>query len=518
MARMLPPQASENTKSPAELRLFRKIRDELSDEWFALHSLGLTSHRAKPWAEIDFVLIGPGGIYCLEVKGGRVARVDGEWMFTNRHGQTTRKHEGPFAQVGSASAALYRDLLGHVPALARSAAGYGVVVPDIAFDVEGPDIEPAIVYDERDVSVSFERYVARLRKYWHERLEADGRRQLRPLSPHDRTAIVEHLRGDFDLRPSLRAQVGAVNEELWQLTRAQYTILDALVENRRVIIKGAAGTGKTMLAVEEARRHADAGRHVLLCCYNRALGRFLAEVVSDGSHIEARTIHSLMASLVEHGDLSGRLPAASENDLFTVFYPELALEVLLDHGPIYDVLVVDEAQDVLSSAYVDVLDAALIGGIGDGHWRAFIDPLQNIFDGSDPSVLAGIMERAPAQYRLSVNCRNTAAIATDTAILAGLDRSEVLKADGPDVEHEWYRDPAHQRRLVGNRLNRLLSDGLPLSDIVILGRRRLREKHTGARPLILRPTRRVRRSRAAMRPLFDCSRIQGTRSRRRAAH
>ena len=49
--------------------MFGADRDELSDQWTAIHSLGLTSHRAKPWAEIDFVLVGRTGVY-VKVKVG----------------------------------------------------------------------------------------------------------------------------------------------------------------------------------------------------------------------------------------------------------------------------------------------------------------------------------------------------------------------------------------------------------------------------------------------------------------
>ena len=73
MARMLPPFVAESTQSAAERKLFVVLQDELSDEWTVLHSLGSTLHDRKPWAEIDFVLVGPAGVYCLEVKGGRVA-------------------------------------------------------------------------------------------------------------------------------------------------------------------------------------------------------------------------------------------------------------------------------------------------------------------------------------------------------------------------------------------------------------------------------------------------------------
>ena len=94
MARMLPPFVAESTQSAAERKLFVVMRDELSDEWTVLHSLGSTLHDRKPWAEIDFVLVGPAGVYCLEVKGGRVARRDGRWEYTNRFGAVSTNREG----------------------------------------------------------------------------------------------------------------------------------------------------------------------------------------------------------------------------------------------------------------------------------------------------------------------------------------------------------------------------------------------------------------------------------------
>jgi superfamily I DNA/RNA helicase len=219
---------------------------------------------------------------------------------------------------------------------------------------------------------------------------------------------------------------------------------------------------------------------VLLTCYNRPLGDHLAAALSGVAAVDTRTVHSFMAGVVAESGLTSRLPAASEADLFAVFYPELTVEALLDSGPRYDAVVVDEAQDVLRPAYLDVLDAALDGGLANGVWRAFLDPRQNIFAGTDASALADMLKLGPVQFRLSVNCRNSAPIATDTALLSGLECEDVLKADGPEVEHEWYRDRGHQRRLVTNRLNRLLSDGVRPTDVVVLGRRRLDKSSLGA--------------------------------------
>ena len=214
MARMLPPEIRGDTKSNAERRLFEAISRGLPEEWIALHSLGLTGHRTKPWAEADFVLIGPAGVYCLEVKGGRVGRRDGRWHFTNAQGVVGVKDQGPFEQVGGASAALRHYLLEKHPVLRDFAFGYGVLTPDITWRVEGPDILPEVVYDERDERKSFSAYMRRLAAYWHDRLEQQRSSPLTSMTERDRKLVLDELRGDFDLRPSLRTRMRHTEEQL----------------------------------------------------------------------------------------------------------------------------------------------------------------------------------------------------------------------------------------------------------------------------------------------------------------
>ena len=131
MAVMLPPQPSATTVSDAERSIFGRLKEELpNDEWCVLHSLGLTGHQRKPWAEVDFVLIGPPGIFCLEVKGGAIARSGRIWTTTTRAGRTEELKESPFSQVGSAAAALHKFLCYTLPRTHRSVTGYGVLFPD----------------------------------------------------------------------------------------------------------------------------------------------------------------------------------------------------------------------------------------------------------------------------------------------------------------------------------------------------------------------------------------------------
>ena len=475
MARMLPARIGRNVASAAERQMFRRLRTDLSDEWVVLHSLGLARHERKPWAEIDFVLTGPAGVYCLEVKGGRVSRTEGGWEFTDRKDRTHLRHEGPFGQAASAAAALRHWLVRTDQRLSRIAVGHGVVMPDVRFEISGPDIDGSVLLDARDIDNPISRYIDRLSRVWLGRIKEIAGRPPVGLSALDVDRVAELMRGDFDLRPSLRARVREANAELIRLTDEQYRVLDGLAENPRVIIRGGAGTGKTLLAVEEARRLAHDGARVLVCCFGRRLAEFLRRSVAGEKAIDVDHVHGLMRTEIEAARYEGRLPAAEPDDLFRVFYPELCVEALIENDRLgeYGAVIVDEGQDVLSDSYIDVLDAVLDGGIADGTWRVFLDHRQDVFQASGPTGMGRIERARPASYRLTVNCRNTEPIAVAAASMTGLPVEETLEVQGPDVEYVWYRDDADLRRRLGRHLSRLRSQGIKAEEIVVLSSRRL---------------------------------------------
>ena len=495
MAQMIPPRAATSTGSSAEIQLFRNIQSTLSKDWTVLHSLVLSEHRAKPWAEIDFVLIGPEGVFCLEVKGGRVARIDGEWHFTNRHDQTTVKSEGPFQQVRTAQAALRAHLLGQMPQISDVAFGHGVAFSHIEWREEGPDMPAEIVFDSRDNEPKFTNYKRRLTSYWHQRLEGITGYEPRQLNERERGEIVALLRGDFDLRPSLSTSLGLAQSELIRLTDEQFGVLQALQENPRVLIRGGAGTGKTLLALEETRRLAEAGKRVFLCCYNKRLGAYLQTAVADfsdvASNVTAGNFDSFIVKAVQNAGLQTRLPDAEAQDLFDIFYPELCLEALeiLGSWGQYDAIIVDETQDLMAPAQLDVLEALLKGGLQSGQWRFFYDPFQNLFGRHTPKGLKTIQAAKPARYRLSVNCRNTTPISVATGLLCG-QQTESAPASGPAVEWLWFSEVAAQTKTVVSQIALWLSQGIAPHEILVLSPRRRENSclrnvtHCGAFPLL----------------------------------
>jgi hypothetical protein len=477
---MIPTQIDQQVRSSAEADLFRRMQSELSDNWTVLHSLGLTCHSRKPWSEIDFVLIGPQGIFCLEVKGGRIRRTEGVWTFTDRHDQVFKKAEGPFEQAASASCSLFNHLRIKVPQVVGFITGYGVATPDIRFDIHGPDIEPEIVYDVRDTGFGFDIHISRLSNYWRKRLRSTD---VGEMPPGIGAKVLTELRGDFDLKPSLNTRIGIVKQELLTLTEQQYTVLDGLKDNSRAIIRGGAGTGKSLLATEEARRLAAEGKSVLLCCFNRALSRYLHASLSQDRAISVWSFHSLMAHLIFRAGLQDQIPSTTDESYrYRVLYPELALQALVktNESIAFDALVLDEAQDLLLDGYLDVLDLLIKGGLKAGQWRAFIDSQQELFASIGSSGLKRLLDAHPAQFRLTVNCRNTASIAISTCILSRLPLQEVVRVEGPETIVEWFSDKESQRRAVSRFVGRVLSQRVRPNEIVILSERKLTNSSVAA--------------------------------------
>ena len=161
--------------------------------------------------------------------------------------------------------------------------------------------------------------------------------------------------------------------------------------------------------------------------------------------------------------------------------PDAALEALLgrsSRGQTFDVLIVDEAQDILSSAYLDVLDLTLRGGLDGGRWIMFGDfERQSLYGRSDSMrPMSALEERslAPAKFNLTANCRNTPRIAALVTAVGGLDSgwARVLRPDN-GIEPKWYfhRTLQEQAEHLDSLLDLIVSEGYAHSEIAVLSPR-----------------------------------------------
>lgn len=470
MTIMIPAEPRVSTQS--EVDVFHAIRTGLGDEWTAIHSLGMAVHPKKPWTEIDFVLIGPPGVFCIEVKGGvEIVRRGMRWEYRDRSGRVVTRGESPFEQVGGATAALRSYLVEADYTFSPTLIGWGVATPYIDFTMKGPGIVPEVIYDADDVQTPFSTYVDRSIDHWISRL---GGMEKRGLNEGERQRLIRLLAGDFELVRGLVGRIGDVDRTLVRLTDQQNEVLQG-IENDRILVRGGAGTGKTLLALKAAIASARSGRQTMLTCYSRRLGDWLAGQAQDVDGLRVVSLHKFMHDTLEATGRLDELPPADEDFLMQVEYPRQCMEAMLDlelTGSI-EQLIVDEAQDLLIPGYLDVFDQLLDGGLGSGRWTAYYDPNQDLFGKLAGQGMDRLQAAGPVRYRLTVNCRNTRQIAFEAGMLARFEPNETLEADGPDVEELWYRDSPDQRRVVGKAIARLLSQGVEPSQIVVLSPRRL---------------------------------------------
>lgn len=465
MARMLPRECPNDTPSAAERRLFQRIERDLPDSWTVLHSVGIARHQRKPWAEADFVLIGPGGVYVLEVKGGAVQRVDREWT-TN--GQPLK--QSPIDQAAGAAAALYSDLSNRLPSIRSTAVGHAVCFPDVRFAIVGAEVESDLIYDADDGSQGFDRYVDRVVEYWRDRLGAMKGRPPRPLSPRDVDDAVRLLAPDFDLVPTLRAEAAGVIRDLVVLTEEQVRHFQAFEENPRVVIRGGAGTGKTLLAAADAERMSAQGSSVLFVCQSNALRDEVRFRLAHCSGIDVYAFQELCGELMRRGGIDDQRPTGSRSqEYFDVLRPTSAMEgwAALADPPQWDVLIVDEAQDLLNGPAADLLELLVDGSWDGGRWRLFLDPVQDLFAASHTEIVDRV-STSGFRVRLSVNCRNSTPIARDTAIATRGPLSDTLSVSGPEPVWLTYADEREHRKLVGQQLRSWIEQGLRPQDITIL--------------------------------------------------
>ena len=355
MATMIPSAISPDVKSNAERHIYEWFENAKgTEDWIILHSLGIVNHNKYIHGEVDFFVMVPNlGIFAIEVKGGRVKRKEGIWSFTDRYGHTDKRVKGPFDQawdgIYSIRQSLSNKLDDNHKYLEKIFFGIGVMFPDIPYDSVGIDEEQWQVFDCNDgknVRAFVERVAEGSKTGW--------RTQYGELTSANRPTVddirylASILRGDFDKALSLRVQYNYAEEEMVRLTANQYKCIDQLEDNPRCLIKGSAGTGKTLLAIEEVKKYVSRGEKVALLCYNSLLANWLQYYFSRQSEalhpVYVGTLHGYLMKIVQQKHIRVAFPDSVEkmNQFFAKELPAIVSDVFKSEGGVFDRVIIDD--------------------------------------------------------------------------------------------------------------------------------------------------------------------------------
>ncbi len=459
--------------SQAEAKVYRALRDKLPQEYVVFFQVGWILRREEEQAkdgETDFLVCHPDhGYLCIEVKGGGVGfdATTGEWFSVDRH-QQKNPINNPISQALKAKYSIRSKLNEHPRwrslALRNVLRGHAVFFPDVgdANALSRPDMPAALIGSASTLQAPKE-WIDGAFTYW-----GNNAGSLTPIGRRGVEVIREVFAKSFVVAPLVSSRLADQEERRLVLTKDQLRVLDFLRSHRRVAVSGGAGTGKTVLALEKARRLASEGFKTLLTCYNRQLADHLSSLCSGMTNLDVMGFHQLCYRQVERANqASGRDLVAEAKvtypgkDLYDVQLPNAfaySLEVLPDR---YDAIVCDEGQDFREEFWVPL--ELLLSDYERSPLYVFYDDNQNIY------ARAGTFPIRDEPFTLTTNCRNTAPIH-----LAAYKHYKGVPVSPPDIEGDDVQfDASPGRDAQASKINARIVDlvarqGVAAGDITVL--------------------------------------------------
>lgn len=453
--RLVPDDPMFTTES--ERVVWERLRDTLRPVDTLIANYRLTDTRKDH--EADLVVVMPDvGVVVVEVKGAGIGYRDGQWTMTR--GNTRR----PIDPVGQARETRYalRQFLESDARWAGSSRSpirfaHAVVTPftvlDADFDL--PDCPRWMIHDKHDLDRLAERLAD---------IPLGFETHRRPPDEDDCEVIVDVLtaRGTQAV-PGVVDEADERQQRADRLTQEQGLVLGVTRLLRRVEIRGGAGSGKTVLALTQAKqlthgRSDQPAERVALMCYSIGLASYFRREVAAW---HCRDRPAFVGTYEALANLWG-IPSGSRDD--TEFW-ETRLPLLmaerareLPHGQRFDSFVVDEAQDFAESWWSPLI--AALRDEQEGGLFLYSDENQRLFNrfGRPPVPLVPLV--------LDHNLRNTRQIAEVFRPLAPL-RMRLEGGDGPLVTHVHAR-PEEAVEVGDDQVEALLDEGWRPEDVVLL--------------------------------------------------
>ena len=508
MVKMVPPQLPDNAQW-FEKDLFEKLK-VVPANWKVLANMIVDEKEddTRP-RELDFVIIIPKSysVVYLEAKSGDYRYDQRQWL---RRGEVLGGRTSPPEQVRSGMWALknkFEVFLRQNPRYGSLQLCFAGAVAFSAWEVtdeakNSEDINKGTLLigspdlkDGNSIVQSIGGYVGKMRQQmgglesWNKQRRLFAEAQLRALEEMLNPSEIPITQDAF-----YRSNLETLLPELLKPTPDQATVLDLTGRNARCAIDGAAGTGKTVLAMEVARQRCeDDGEVVGLLCSNPNLSsRFekWAETLSNekGGKLLAGTPTTLLHSAFDDDEAflsknRERLEAApnlegtlKRGDLVNGWrgFVDETLADLEGKPPIFDYLIVDEAQNLCDVVFLKLMDQLLKGGLVNGRWAMFGDFVnQNIVtprreNSGDAKASLDSFGAYYANVALRINCRNTHEIAAATYNITDIESPTLPGIHGPQVEFKYFDSTDQLNGMLDDQLNEWEEYGFESQQIVLL--------------------------------------------------
>ncbi len=456
-------EAFSASRNSSEKHVYDKAAKELPDQYHVFHDLTWNEpslEGSKPEGQIDFVIVDPEyGFVILEVKGGRCSYEPDLrcWKSTDRN-DISSEIKDPFDQAAAASRVILKLLL-RQPKLSGEFLPHhhAAIFPDCVLEKGNlrANVNAWQIMDQESL-FDFRTSIKTLFS------EAFPKRKLQPSVGQAILRGVSSLYGDRALLgKELEAnRIREVSDRLIRLTEQQLKVLTMCREYQRCRIHGCAGSGKTTLAIHKAKMLAEAGKDVLLTCFNQPLAQHLRRECMGHERITVGPFLELCLEWLT--DASYPLTRLDHESFWAEDLPNHFTSYVNALPKRFDAIVVDEGQDFKENHWMML--EMLLRNTDPTYLYIFSDGGQNIYKGSNKYPI----ETMPLE--LCQNVRNTNQIFSVVKRTCHLpDHIEPSGVDGPAVRFDSYADSSEMLALIELKLSQLFEQEFERKDIVVLG-------------------------------------------------
>lgn len=415
MAIMYPDKPKEFSENSKEDLMFEAL-SKLPDSYYVFHSFKIVNVIGNMIneSETDFVIFNPEkGILCLEAKAGNVKYEDGRWLYGSN---IEMSHDGPFHQASNNKWKISKLIKekGLESLLSKCKLLHAVWFPSITkekfINVQLPadaDLNLMLTSESLD---NIEEDVLKIFD-----IELPNRITT-SLNSAEREAILNRvLAPKFNLVSVAEINMNHKNQVFKKMLDEQVALLNYLEEQDNAVINGMAGTGKTVMALEKARRHSNNNEKVLFLCYNKYLNEYLKNNYNY-ENVEYYTIDGLACKLTK----SSTPNYEALKDVLFEMYDERSFP--------YKHVIVDEGQDFGRDGLEEVLEYLKLNTLENelncGTFYMFYDKNQMIQSSNMPTFI----ENSDCKLTLYKNCRNTVNIAITSVRLLRSQKNPKVKA------------------------------------------------------------------------------------------
>lgn len=443
----------------AERRVVENLRDRLSDSWYVIPRVDIST--AKRPHEVDVLLFHErDGIIGIEVKAGPFRIEQGIWKRRDEEFDVS-----PPRQSQNACYALRDRLRDHDPVFEYIQILNAVALPDcrrFVFDI--PEVLPEQILFQDDLADPREAI---------ERLLSAKSYHI-PLRPDQIEEFVRFVRPNLEFAWDPESRAIDARRSLNKIMRGQVDALATLDANGKAFVSGAAGTGKTQLAIEWARRASNRDDRTLLTCFNIPLGHRLRSVMAEDGRVRAGEFLGLVLELP--GLPAIPEPSNRDEQWYRTVVPEHVRSHLSQISIRFDTIIVDEIQD-FHAEWIDLMLDLLSP---DGRLLVTGDEQQNLYRRGG---INRILELRPALAQLTENCRNTQEIGQVLQRLGG-SRTATASPDGQGIFFYETKDDSEILAALERELEDLIGTRSldPSNVLIVTTSGRLRNLITDANP------------------------------------